>query len=88
MTTKTIDAKGRLTLGHEYAGKTVQVEKEQDAVIVRFYRMVPDREAWLWENDTAMGMVERGLSQAHRGELTDGPDLSEAFGFADAIPDE
>jgi hypothetical protein len=37
--------------------------------------MVPEREAWLWENETAKGMVDCGLQQARDGVLTDGPDL-------------
>lgn len=85
---KTIDEKGRLTLGREFAGRTVQVEKHDSGVIVRFYRAVPEREAWLWENETATGMVDRGLRQARDGELTDGPDLAAAFSFADTLPEE
>jgi hypothetical protein len=84
---KTIDSKGRLTLGSEYAGRTVQVEKDATALVVRFCRVVPEREAWLWDNEAAMAMVSRGIEQAHRGELSDGPDLAAAFGFADSIPD-
>jgi hypothetical protein len=85
---KTIDSKGRLTLGREYAGRAVRVEKDAGALVVRFCRVVPEREAWLWDNEAAMGMVTRGIEQAHRGELTDGPDLAAAFGFADGIPDD
>jgi hypothetical protein len=85
---KIIDAKGRLTLGREFAGRTVQIEKDEDRVLIRFCRVVPEREAWLWENETAKGMVDRGLGQAKRGELNDGPDLAAAFAFADGIPDE
>ena len=85
---KTIDGKGRLTLGREFAGRTVQVEREDDRVVVSFYRMVPDREAWLWENETAKGMVDRGLKQAQRRELNDGPDLVAALAFADSVAEE
>jgi len=58
---KTIDEKGRLTLGREFAGRTVQVEKGEDGIVVKFCRVVPEREAWLWESETAKGMVDRGL---------------------------
>jgi hypothetical protein len=84
---KTIDGKGRLTLGREFAGRTVQVERDKDAVVIKFYRVVPDHEAWLWENQTAKGMVDRGLRQAREGELSDGPDLAAASAFADTIPE-
>jgi len=85
---KTIDEKGRLTLGREFAGRTVRVERNDDWIVIKFYRAVPDREAWLWENETAKGMVDRGIEQARRGELSDGPDLAAAFAFADGIPEE
>lgn len=85
---KTIDEKGRLTLGQEFAGRTVQIEKDEDGIVVKFYRVVPEREAWLWENETAKGMVDRGLRQAREGELSDGPDLAAAFAFADGLPDD
>jgi hypothetical protein len=85
---KTIDGKGRLTLGREFAGRTVQLEKDDDRLIVMFYRVVPDREAWLWENETAKDMVDRGLTQARLRELNDGPDLAAALAFADSLPEE
>jgi hypothetical protein len=85
---KTIDEKGRLTLGQEFAGRTVQIEKDEDGIVVKFYRVVPEREAWLWENETAKGVVDRGLRQAREGELSDGPDLAAAFAFADGLPDD
>ena len=85
---KTIDSKGRLTLGQAFAGKLVEVENEEDAIILHFRRVVPEREAWLWENRTAKAAVERGLEQARNGELGDGPDLSVAFAFADSLPEE
>jgi len=85
---KTIDEKGRLTLGRAFAGRTVRVEKEDDALIVKFCRVVPEREAWLWENETAIATVERGLQQARDGELSEGPDLAAASSFADSLPGE
>ena len=84
---KTIDEKGRLTLGRAFAGRTVEVEREGDALTVKFRRVVPDREAWLWENETAKASVDRGLQQARNRELSDGPDLA-AFRFADSLPEE
>jgi hypothetical protein len=86
---KTIDAKGRLTLGPEFAGRTVQIEKKQGAVVVvKLCRVVPDYEAWLWENETAKGMVDRGLQQSRDRALDDGPDLAAAFNFADSLSEE
>jgi hypothetical protein len=85
---KTIDDKGRLTLGREFAGRTVQMEKDDGGIVLKFYRVVPEREAWLWENETAKGMVDRGLRQAREGELSDGPDLAGAFAFAEGLPED
>ena len=85
---KTIDDKGRLTLGREFAGRTVQMEEDDGGIVLKFYRAVPDSEAWLWENETAKGMVDRGLRQAREGELSEGPDLAAAFAFADGLPED
>jgi hypothetical protein len=78
---KTIDDRGRLTLGRAFAGRTVQLKQADDTFVVEFCRVVPEREAWLWDNETAKAMVERGLRQARDGELGDGPDLAAAFSF-------
>lgn len=84
---KTIDEKGRLTVGREFAGRTVQVEKTDDGwLLIKFVRVVPDREAWLWENPTALALVERGLQQARDGEFGEDPDLAAMHAFADSIP--
>jgi hypothetical protein len=88
MAFKTIDEKGRLTLGKEYAGKHVVVEKDETTIRLTVHRLVPEREAWLWANPEAIGLVEKGLDQVRRGELNDGPDLESAFRFADSIPDD
>lgn len=86
---KTVDAKGRITLGRAFAGKLVEVEVgDEDAIILHFRRVVPEREAWLGENGTANKAVSRGLQQARNGELGDGPDLGAAFTFADGLADE
>jgi hypothetical protein len=46
------------------------------------------REHQAKDDKTAMAVVERGLQQARSRELTDGPDLTAAFEFADSIPEE
>ncbi|GAC1512817.1 MAG: hypothetical protein NVS1B3_16820 [Candidatus Dormibacteraceae bacterium] len=87
-TLRTVDDKGRLTLGREFAGRAAQVEKGDDGLVIRFVRVVPHREAWLWETETAKGSVDRGLGQARDGELNSGPNLAAAFKFAEEIPEE
>ena len=85
---RTVDSKGRLTLGSKFAGRTVEIEQTEGSLVVKLCRVVPDREAWLWENETAFGMVQRGLAEARAGEVVAGPDLAKAFAFADDIPDD
>jgi len=85
---KIIDDKGRLTLGREYAGRRVQIEDRDGELVLTFCRVVPEREAWLWENDRAIAMVRSGLDQAAHGELNEGPDLAAAIELADSISDE
>jgi hypothetical protein len=86
---KRVDNKGRLTLGSEFAGQVVEIEyRGRDEIVVKMRRLIPASEAWLWENDDAITRVRAGLNQAARGEVTDGPNLDEAFTLADAIPDE
>lgn len=85
---KTIDEKGRVAVGRKYAGRSVCVREDADALVLMFYRAVPEHEAWLWENETASQLVQTGLQQARNGELSTGPDLTAAFALADEIPDE
>jgi hypothetical protein len=86
---KTVDDKGRLTLGREFAGRAVQVIEDDDALRLRFVEVVPAREAWLWKNEVALASVRRGLEEAARGQLSDGPpDFPGALAFADEIPDD
>jgi hypothetical protein len=83
---KTVDDKGRITLGKQFAGRAVQVIGGDDAVHLRFVEVVPAHEAWLWKNEVALASVRRGLQEAAQGRLGDGPE-----GFAEALaagPDE
>jgi hypothetical protein len=85
---KTIDEKGRLTLGRAYAGRLVEVDEEDDALVLKFRRVVPEREAWLWENGDALATVQRGLNQARAGRLGELVNLEAIFDFAEGIPDD
>jgi hypothetical protein len=86
---RTVDQKGRLTLGSEFAGQVVEVERRgPDEVVVKVRRLIPASEAWLWENDEAIARVRTGLNEAARGERSPAPDLGDALAFADSIPDE
>lgn len=84
---KTIDQKGRVTVGRAFAGRLVEVDAGEDEIVLRFKRTVPQREAWLWESPEAKASLERGLRQARDGTLSEGPDLDGAFAFAESLPD-
>ncbi len=76
MTTKTLDAKGRVTLGLRFAGQTVIIDDSNPTCItIRPVVMIPADEAWLYKNQTALGLVRQGLDDARCGN------------FAEASPD-
>ena len=86
---KTTDAKGRVTLGGHFANRAVIVEPQgDDAVVVRLARVIPEREAWLYENPKALAAVRRGLDQARKGKVAKNPpDLKAAAKLAARLED-
>ena len=77
MTTKTLDDKGRLLLGSRFANRQVIIEeKNESQFIITLAKVVPEREAWLYNNPEALNSVLQGLSQAREGKFaTDPPDI-------------
>lgn len=74
MTTKTLDNKGRITLGAEYAGQTVIVDDSNPGyIIIKPAKVIPTSEAWLYENEVALKQVRRGLKEARSGEFAKNP---------------
>jgi len=87
--TKTVDAKGRLTLGEAFAGQTVLMEtRGEGEVLVKLARVIPAREAWLYENKAALTSVRRGWAQAAEGRFAPGPDLEAGAALAGQLQDE
>lgn len=89
MTTKTADSKGRVALGKTFANSPVIV-KRISPVEIRIIkaRLIPEDESWLWENETAIGMVRRGLQQARKEEFVDNPpDLDLDDSLVDELDD-
>lgn len=86
---KTTDAKGRVTLGGRFANRAVIVEQQSDdAVLIRLARVIPEREAWLYENPKALTAVRRGLDQARKGQVAKRPpDLKAAAKLAARLED-
>ena len=88
--TKNVDSKGRIALGREFANQTAIVQYQGDGeILIRLARVIPEKEAWLYQNERALALVRQGLDEAQRGEFsTKAPDLQESFSFAEQIPDE
>ncbi|MEO8441424.1 MAG: hypothetical protein ABI547_02985 [Betaproteobacteria bacterium] len=86
---KNTDSKGRVTLGGHFANRAVIVEHQSDdEVIVRLARVIPEREAWLYENPKALASVRRGLDQARKGNVAKkAPDLKAAVKLARQLED-
>ena len=76
MTTKTVDARGRLTLGPEFANRLVIVRRLDDGGLeIVPAEAVPAREAWLHKNPKALKAVREGLEEARSGQFAEAPDL-------------
>jgi hypothetical protein len=85
---KQVDLKGRLTLGARFAGRMVIIREESESVVtIELARVIPEREAWLYENPRALASVRRGLAQARAGEL-EPIDLAAARAVAEQCEDE
>jgi hypothetical protein len=51
---KTVGASGQISLGKQYAGRTVTVEQVEDGVwVIKSARVIPDNELWLHEPNVA-----------------------------------
>jgi len=87
--TKSTDSKGRVSLGGHFANRAVIVEhRSEGEVIVRLARVIPEREAWLYENLKALASVRRGLDQARKGNIAKNPpDLKAAAKLAARLED-
>ncbi len=70
MTTKTLDSKGRITLGPAYANRTVLID-DSDAtrIIITPAVVIPEHEAWLYKNEKALHSVVLGIEQARSGQF-------------------
>lgn len=87
-TTKDIDSKGRITLGAAFANRTVIVEERGDEIVLKLARLIPEREAWIYENETALASVRKGLKQAKAKKFAQkAPDLKAAAALAAALQD-
>ncbi len=74
MTTKTVDSKGRITLGRDFANQTVVVDDSNpNQLVIRKMVLIPAEEAWLYQNPTAMQSLREGLQQAAGRQFSHAP---------------
>ena len=77
MTTRTVDSRGRLTLGPHYANRLVIVQEHEDGALeVIPAEAIPAREAWLHRNPKARAAVRAGIEEARAGRFAEPPDLN------------
>ena len=76
-TTKTVDARGRVSLGQAFANSLVLIKERADGVveIVRA-EAVPAHEVWLYKNPEALAALLTGIEQAKAGLVVDAPDFA------------
>lgn len=68
MKTYTTDASGRLCLGKEFANKMFSLHVKHNNIELIPVQIVPEKEAWLYENSDALAAVKQGLKQAQHGK--------------------
>jgi hypothetical protein len=75
-TTRTVDSRGRLSLGQSFAGRQVIIQEvaEGELRIIRA-EVIPARESWLYKDPEAFASVTRGLLEARSGRTAEAPDL-------------
>ena len=65
------DSKGRITLGAYAKGvSSFRIRQEKGGrLILEPYAEIPAREAWLYNNETALAKVRKGLKDAKDGKV-------------------
>ena len=90
MTTKTLDSKGRVTLGSQFAGQTVVIDvSNPSCIMIRPVVMIPADEAWLYKNQTALDLVRQGLNDARGGNFAEAsPDVDRDLNLLNSDDDQ
>lgn len=74
--TRTIDNRGRLSLGTAFANTLVIVRELPDGVLeIVPAEAVPAREVWLYKNAEAHASVMQGLKQAKAKQFVEPPEI-------------
>jgi len=68
---KTIGSSGQISLGKEYAGRTVMVEELETGVwLIKTAQVIPDNELWL-HTPEAKASLDRALEYSDRTERSE-----------------
>ena len=88
--TRTIDNNGRLTIGRQYANRTVVIKQlNESEFLVTLARVIPEHEAWLFRNEKAQKLVAKGLTEAREGRFSSSPpDLDEDIQLVEQLEDD
>ena len=75
--TKTTDSKGRVALGGKFANRAVILERlSETEIVIKLARVIPEREAWLYEDPAGLAAVRKGLAEARAAKVAQAsPDL-------------
>lgn len=89
METKTVDSRGRINIGKEFANKTCIFEKIGETEIrLELAAVIPERELWLHKNPEAKTLLEIGLEQAKSKQFSSSPpDLDADQALAEQLED-
>ena len=89
MTTKTVDPRGRLSLGKAFANRLVII-KELGGGMLQLIpaEAVPTPEVWLHKNREAFEAVAQGIEEARAGQFAESPDLNADADWSDDGDDE
>ena len=74
MTIRLADNKGRILLGSQFANVTFIIDDgDPGQVILKPAVAIPANEAWLYQNETALNLVRKGLTQAKKRRFAKSP---------------
>jgi hypothetical protein len=74
MITKTVDKRGRIVLGRQFANTTVVVdESDANRIVIIPAKVLPAQEKWLYQNKKAAESVLKGVQQARTGKFAKKP---------------
>ena len=74
METKTADARGRVSLGKEYANKTFFFEKTGEKELkLELAAIIPERELWFHRNPKVQKAVIEAVERLRAGQFAESP---------------